>query len=148
MKNNNLEFRLQTVLTVREHQEKQLENELFQINKAIEQESHILSELNDEIETALFEESTIVKARAEELQVGKAFIDILAAKKDDQEHKIIDIENKEKEKRDELVIKRQSKHMLQTLKNSHTEKIRKENDAKLQNVIDDFANRERRKIGE
>ncbi len=148
MKNNNLEFRLQTVLTVREYQEKQLQSELFQINKAIEQESQVLSELNDEIESAIFEESTIVKARAEELQVSKAFIDILATKKDDHEHKIVDFEVKEKEKRDELVVKRQSKHMLQTLKNTHIEKVRKENDAKLQKVIDDFANRERRKIGE
>jgi len=141
-------FRLQTVLNVREHQEKHLQHELIQIGRQYEQENFILSKLNEEIELAQFEDSTIIRARATEFQTSKEFIDVLSNKKDSQTQKIADIQVKEDLTRDKLVMKRQSKHMLEILKKNHVDKIRKEEDDQFQKLIDDFGTRERRRIGE
>lgn len=145
---NNSQFRLQTVLTVREYQERRLQHDLFKVGQDKERESSVLTQLNDEIELAVFEDSTIIRARATELQTSKAFIDTLSTKINDQEQVIVDLQHKEESTRGELVSKRQSRHMLESLKKNHVEKVQKEEDLKLQKVIDEFGNRERRKIGE
>jgi|GEM_PF-1679619 flagellar export protein FliJ len=146
--NSDSQFRLQTVLTVREYQERRLQHDLFKIGQEKERESGVLTQLNDEIELAVFEDSTIVRARATELQTSKAFIDTLSNKITDQEQVIGELTHKEEHTRVELVSKRQSRHMLESLKKTHEEKVQKEEDLKMQKIIDEFGNRERRKIGE
>jgi len=143
---NHSEFRLQTVLTVREYQQRRLQHALYEIGQEQERASTLLSQLSDEKEVALFEDSTIVRARATEFQTSKAFIDTLSTQIDLQEQKIEDIKSKEQNTRDELLSKRQSKHMLETLKRTHTEKIRKEEEVQLQKMIDDFGNRSRKGV--
>ena len=148
MVNQNTDFRLQTVLNVREHQEKSLQRDLYNIGREHEQENTVLSKLNDDMQIAVFENSTIVRARATELQTSKAFIDVLSTKIDSQEQKLSGIKNREENTRGELVTKQQSKHMLETLKKNYVEKTRKEQDSKLQRDIDEIGIRNRRVIGE
>jgi len=146
--NSDSQFRLQTVLTVREYQERRLQHDLFKIGQDKERENSVLTQLNDEIELAVIEDSAIVRVRATELQTSKAFIDTLSNKITDQEQVIGDLKHKEKHARGELVNKRQSRHMLESLKKTHEEKVQKEEDEKVQKIIDEFGNRERKKIGE
>ncbi len=144
----NSDFRLQAVLDVRQYQERRLQNELFEIAQMYERELSALSKLNSDFQIAVFEESTIVRARADDFQTSKAFIETLSTQIDSQEEKMTEIKGRENQTRSQLLDKRQSKHMLENLKKTFTDKVKKIEDEKFQKIIDEFGNRDRKKIGE
>jgi len=144
----NSDFRLQAVLDVRQYQERRLQHELFEIAQMYERELSALSKLNSDFQIAVFEESTIVRARADDFQTSKAFIETLSTQIDSQEEKMTEIKGRENQTRSQLLDKRQSKHMLENLKKTFTDKVKKIEDEKFQKIIDEFGNRDRKKIGE
>ena len=139
MKNNNLEFRLQTVLNVVEHQENVVKNDLFKIRQQKNEEENLLMVLYDEKENAVYENSITQRANVCDFQVNVSFINSISNKIETQEKKIEEILTQESSTRGKLVDKRKSKHMLEILQKTHEEKIQKEQDIKLQKTIDELA---------
>lgn len=130
-----------TVLRVKKHQEKVAQQQLMQIQDAHIREQDALARLHEAREDAVNEAPKIVKARATDLQVQRAFIFKLSRQIDRQTGVVEEIREKESEKRGEVTQRAQSRQMVEKLDERKQAETVRELDRKEQSMIDELANR-------
>jgi flagellar export protein FliJ len=133
--------RFQTVLRVKQHQEKIAQQQLRRIQDEHEQEQSALSVLEGTKEEALDGAIRFGRAKVSEVQVQRAFIFKLNRQIDHQALKVEEIREREVEKLDELTKRSQSRQMVEKLDERTQEEAARKVDKKEQELIDDVAGR-------
>ena len=137
------ESRLQTVIKVKSFQVKTAQRELAAIKINREAAQGTLNQLADTQSSAMSDAVREMKTRAADLQTSRAFIDSLSRKIKNQEVKVGQIEERENNKREELVEKSQSEQMLEKLDQKRKDEASKDVERKAQRMIDVLAQRMR-----
>jgi flagellar protein FliJ len=138
--------RVRTVLKVKKHLEKKVQNELGEIRRTKEREGDRLDEMQNRNEHAMNAVGKTHRAKITDLQAGRAFLKELSRQIHDQQKKLQTIEKHEDVKRQELVEKSQEKRIVEKLEEKrHAEEL-KEIEKKHQNLIDMLAQRIRKDI--
>ena len=86
------------------------------------------------------------RARALELQTSRAFLRSLSTEIKQKEKKVGEIQGQEDDKRSELVVRTQSKQMVENLDQRRQSEIMKEAERKEQRLIDVLAQRVHREF--
>jgi len=137
------ESRLLTVIKVKSFQVKTAQRELAAIKVNREAEQGTLSHLTDTQSSAMSDAFREMKTRAADLQTSRAFIDSLSRKIKNQEEKVVQIEVRENNKREELVEKSKSEQMLEKLDQKRKDEASKDVERKAQRMVDVLAQRMR-----
>jgi flagellar FliJ protein len=133
--------RFQTVLRVKQHQEKIAQQQLRRIQDEYEQEHAALNTLQGTKEEALDSAVRFGRAKVNQAQVHRAFIFKLNRQIDHQSKKVEEVREREVEKLDELTKRAQSRQMVQKLDERTQEEAARKADKKEQELIDDVAGR-------
>jgi flagellar export protein FliJ len=136
---------LGTVIRVRDIQVNKAKKELAEIQTNREVAEGELQSLEEKQSTAMSDAVRDMKTKAVDLQTSQAFIENLSRKIEEQGKRVDEIVTAEEGKRDELLEKSQSKHMLEKLEEKRKEELEKEQERKSQRVIDVLA--QRMKVG-
>jgi flagellar export protein FliJ len=136
---------LGTVIRVRDIQVNKAKQELAEIRNGREQAEGELQTLEEKQSTAMSDAVRDMKTKAAALQTSQAFIQNLSRKIDEQGKKVEQIASAEEGKRDELLERSQSKHMLEKIDQKRKEEFEKEQERKSQRIIDVLA--QRMKVG-
>ena len=132
---------LQTVLKVKEFQEKSTQRELAAIKVHREAEEGKLGELEQSHNSAMTEAGSVVRTRAGDMQTARAFISSLARQVECQGERVEAAKQQEDVKRGELVERAKSRQIVEKLDTRRREQAEKEIDRKAQRVIDVLAQR-------
>jgi len=133
--------RLQTVIRVKDIQLKNAQRELAQIKVKKEEEQGALDKLEEQKSSAMSDAARKMKARARDMQTGRAFLQSLSRQIKGQEETVQQISDQEETKRGELVERTKSQQMLEKIEEKRRDEEAKENDRKAQRVIDVLAQR-------
>ena len=136
---------LGTVIRVRDLQVNKAKRELAEIQNTREQAEGELQTLEEKQSTAMTDAVREMKTKAADLQTSQAFIENLSRKIEEQGKKVDEIVSAEEGKRDELLGRSQSKHMLEKLDQKRKDEVEKEQERKSQRIIDVLA--QRMKVG-
>jgi flagellar export protein FliJ len=131
----------QTVLKVKQHQEKVAQLQLKQIEDVHLREKETLQRLNERRDEAVEGTSYAGRARATDLQTQRAFVFKLTRQISNQSSRIEEIRIKEDAKRQELTEKAQSRQMVEKLHEKCKAEAAKDVERKEQNILDEIANR-------
>ncbi len=132
---------LQTVLKVKEFQEKSTQRELAAIKVHREAEEGKLGELERSHDSAMTDAGSVVRTRAGDMQTSQAFIHSLARQVEQQGERVEDVKHTENDKRDELVERAKSRQIVEKLHARRCEEAGKEEERKSQRVMDVLAQR-------
>ncbi len=130
-----------SLLKVRQHQEKQTQQELAVIRNKKESEERQLLQLHQTREEAFSGESLAEKATAKDLQNSRAFIKTLNKMIDKKSTEITEISASESTKIEELVDRTMKKKMAENLDSKQRDVIKKEQERKELKMIDILAQR-------
>ncbi len=134
---------LQTVLKVKEFQEKNAQRELAAIKMHRETEEGKLGELEQSHSSAINEAGSVTRARAGDMQTARAFIGSLARQVQQQGERIEEVKQQEDTKRGELVERSKSRQIVEKLDARRREEMDKEDARKSQRIMDVLAQRMR-----
>ncbi len=135
------EQRLDTLLKVKVHQQKKVQQELAKLLGEKEIEEKNFAELKVLKEGATGDFASNLKLRATEIQSSKAYIDNLTDKLTTQVNKLDQIQTAEEGKRGELLEKEKSKKQIEILSEKREAELIKERIRKDQRLMDILANR-------
>ncbi len=131
-------FRLDSVLQVREKQEKKVQVEMAEIIMERSHEEKKLEQLADQREQMIVEAEKKERLSAEELQTDQSYLNSLADQISQKKNNVNELLNREDEKRDELVKKMTEKKVLEKLKEKkkleHTHEVDKEDQTMLDSI--------------
>jgi len=133
--------RFGTLLRVKSIQERKTQQELVEIQNKKDEERQTLSQLQERREGEIAEAVRKSRMRATDLQSSRAFLTRLSKEIGEQENKIEEIQVKEDEKREELVERSRSKHMVEDLEEKYQTQVLREAERKEQRLIDVLAQR-------
>jgi len=133
--------RFGTLLRVKSIQERKSQQELVEIQNRKDEERQTLSQLQERREGEIAEAVRKSRMRATDLQSSRAFLTRLSKEIGEQENKIEEIQVKEDEKREELVERSRSKHMVEDLEEKYQTQVLREAERKEQRLIDVLAQR-------
>jgi flagellar export protein FliJ len=133
--------RFQTVIKVKQHQEKVAQLQLKRIEDAHVKEKETLERMHEEREGAVESAPKSGRAKATDLQANRAFIFTLNRQIKRQASKVAEIREKEEAKRQELTDKAKSRQMVENLDEKRKAEFARQQDRKEQNMIDEVANR-------
>ncbi|MCU0412674.1 MAG: flagellar export protein FliJ [Bacteroidetes bacterium] len=133
--------RFGTLLRVKSIQERKSQQELVEIQNKKDEERQTLSQLQERREGEIAEAVRKSRMRATDLQSSRAFLTRLSKEIGEQENKIEEIQVKEDEKREELVERSRSKHMVEDLEEKYQTQVLREAERKEQRLIDVLAQR-------
>ena len=133
--------RLTTVLKVKQHQENTAQRELKDIQAKKAKETDALTTLETTQKAAYVQASEPVRVRATDAQVDRAFIQRLSREIKTQQDRVDTIHHEEDSKREELVVRSQSKKMVEKLDDKRKQEALKEVERKEQKVLDVLASR-------
>ncbi len=133
--------RFGTLLRVKSIQERKTQQELVEIQNQKDEERQTLSQLQERREGEIAEAVRKSRMRATDLQSSRAFLTRLSKEIGEQENKIEEIQVKEDEKREELVERSRSKHMVEDLEEKYQTQVLREAERKEQRLIDVLAQR-------
>jgi flagellar export protein FliJ len=136
---------LGTVIRVRDIQVNKAKQELAEIRNDRELAEGELQTLEEKQSSAMSDAVREMKTKAADLQTSQAFIQNLSRKIEEQGKKVDEIASAEEGKREELVERSQSKHMLEKIDQKRKEEFEKEQERKSQRIIDVLA--QRMKVG-
>jgi flagellar export protein FliJ len=136
---------LGTVIRVRDIQVNKAKQELAEIRNDREVAEGELQTLEEKQSSAMSDAVREMKTKAADLQTSQAFIQNLSRKIEEQGKKVDEIASAEEGKREELVERSQSKHMLEKIDQKRKEEFEKEQERKSQRIIDVLA--QRMKVG-
>lgn len=133
--------RFKTVLNVKKHQEKAVQQQLIQIQDAHLKEKEALENLHEAREGVVNDTPRFGKARATDLQTQRAFIFKLTRQINHQTSKVDEVKAREHAKRHELTERSQSRQMVEKLVEKRKAEAARLLDRKEQEIIDEMANR-------
>jgi flagellar export protein FliJ len=136
-----VQSKLNTVIRIKDILLKKNQRDLAEISNKHDQENSKLNYLENERSEALVDASQDIKAKARDLQAGRAFIQNLSQKINQQEKTISQIEIQEDSKREEVKEVSQSKKMFEELEERRLTEVEKELERKSQRLIDVIAQR-------
>ncbi len=132
-------FRLDTVLRVREKQEKKVQVEMAEIIHERSDEEKKLVQLAEKRERMIVEAESKARCSAAEIQADRAYLGSLADEISQQKDHVNNLINREDEKRDELVKKMMDKKVLEKLREKKKTEYRREEDRVDQTMLDSIA---------
>ncbi len=132
-------FRLDTVLRVREKQEKKVQVEMAEIIHERSDEEKKLVQLAEKRERMIVEAENKARCSAAEIQADRAYLGSLADEISQQKDHVNNLINREDEKRDELVKKMMDKKVLEKLREKKKTEYRREEDRVDQTMLDSIA---------
>ena len=141
MMSDRQQSRFQTVLKVREIQERRTQAELHQIKGVHARETEALNDIREVRQGALTDAVRTMKLKATDAQTNRAFLLRLSQDMVKQEKKVEEVEEQEEQKRVELVEKSKSRKIVEHLEHQYHEHQLRENDRKEQRLIDILAQR-------
>jgi flagellar export protein FliJ len=133
--------RLRTVIKVKHFQVKKAQKELAVITVHREDAEQTLDRLEDTHKSALSEAARPMKARAADLQTGRAYLQTISREISKQTKHVDQVKSEEQGKRAELLEKSQSEKMLEKLEQKRVAEQEKEKEKKSQGVLDVLAQR-------
>lgn len=128
--------RLDTIINVRDHQQRQTTKELSQIQRQKKQETDRLQDMHGTHHQAMKDSFSRQRVTASDVQNNSAFLQRLAGEIRQQTGTIEKIEGMETEKRGELLERVKAKNVIEKLQEKVKTEIQKEIDAKEQQMLD------------
>lgn len=139
--NSGRSARLDTIINVRDHQQRQATKELSQIQRQKKQESDRLEVMNGTQHQAMKDSFTRQRVTASDVQNNSAFLQRLATEIRQQTGTIEKIEGMETEKRGELLERVKAKNVIEKLQERVKAELQKEADSKEQQMLDTLGQR-------
>lgn len=133
--------KLNTVIRIKDILLKKNQRDLAEISSKHDLENSKLNNLETAHSDAINDASQDIKAKARDLQTGRAFINNLSQEIKHQKNTVSQIEAQESNKREEVKEVSQSKKMFEELENRRQSEIEKELERKAQRLIDVLAQR-------
>ncbi|NUN69462.1 MAG: flagellar export protein FliJ [Bacteroidetes bacterium] len=133
--------RLNTIITVRDHQQRQTTRELSQIQRQKLQEKQRLEEMHGKHSTAMDASFSAPRSTAKDVQTNSAFIQRLATDIKQQTGAVQKIEGMETVKREELIERVKAKNVIEKLQERVQTELQKEAAAKEQTLLDTLGQR-------
>lgn len=133
--------RLNTIITVRDHQQRQTTRELSQIQRQKLQEKERLADMHGKHSTAMDASFRSPRATARDVQTNSAFLQRLATDIRQQSTAVQKIEGMEEVKREELIERVKAKNVIEKLQERVQAELQKEAAAKEQTLLDTLGQR-------
>ncbi len=133
--------RLNTIITVRDHQQRQTTRELSQIQRQKQNEKDRLADMHGRHTTAMDASFSTPRATVRDIQANSAFIDRLATDIRHQSTAVQKIEGMEVVKREELIERVKAKNVIEKLQERVQAELQKEAAAKEQTLLDTLGQR-------
>ena len=134
-------FRLQSVIKVKEIQEKKIQRELAQIKKRLLQERERLEDLEGERERLVSSSPLNGKVRAADVVVHQNYIRKISDEIHFENARIENLTESETKKIDEVLDVKKDKEAIEQLKEKKLEEFKREQDHKEQILLDAVAQR-------
>ena len=134
-------FRLQSVIRVKEIQEKKIQRELAQVKRRILQERENLETLEDERERLLSSSPLNGKIKAADIVVHQDYIKKISEQIRFENDQIENLTEFESKKIDEVLDVKKDREAIEHLREKRLEECRRELDKKEQVLIDAIAQR-------
>jgi flagellar FliJ protein len=134
-------FRLQSVIRVKEIQEKKIQRELAQVKRRILQERENLETLEDERERLLSSSPLNGKIKAADIVVHQDYIKKISDQIRFENDQIENLTEFESKKIDEVLDVKKDREAIEHLREKRLEECRRELDKKEQVLIDAIAQR-------
>ena len=134
-------FRLQSVIKVKEIQEKKIQREIAQVKRRILQEQKNLESLEDEREKLISASPLNGKVKAADMVVHQDYMKKISELIRFENDKIENLTEFESKKIDEVLDVKKDKEAIEHLKEKRLEEMRRDIDRKEQILIDAVAQR-------
>lgn len=133
--------RLNTIITVRDHQQRQTTRELSQIQRQKASEKERLADMHGKHSSAMDASFSSPRATVKDIQTNSAFIQRLATDIKQQSGTVQKIEGMETVKREELIERMKAKNVIEKLQERVQIELQKEAAAKEQSLLDTLGQR-------
>jgi flagellar FliJ protein len=134
-------FRLQSVIKVKEIQEKKIQREIAQVKRRILQEQENLENLEDERERVLSSSQLSGKMKAADIVVHQDYIKKISEQIRFENNKIENLNDFESKKIDEVLGVKKDREAIEHLREKRLEECKRDLERKEQVLIDAIAQR-------
>jgi len=134
-------FRLQSVIKVKEIQEKKIQREIAQVKRRILQEQENLENLEDERERVLSSSPLSGKIKAADIVVHQDYVNKISEQIRFENNKIENLNDYESKKIDEVLDVKKDREAIEHLREKRLEESKRDLERKEQVLIDAIAQR-------